>query len=69
MFNLETDDLAMKPYILHTYTNVYFNEFVANVLRDNIRPKTPLRGQKWHEGVDLLEKVFNITFSTTSKTP
>ena len=54
-------------------TQVYFNKFVANVLRDNIgivifdlrghegywRPKTPLGGQKWHEGVDLLKKVFN----------
>jgi hypothetical protein len=59
------------------------NEVVANVLRDNIgtvifelrgnggcqRPKTPLGGQKWHEGVDLLKKVFNKSFSTTSKTP
>ena len=55
----------------HTsHTKVYFNEFVANVQRDNIgivifdlrghggcqRPKTPLRGQKKHEGVDLLKK-------------
>ena len=30
------------------------------------RPKTPLGGQKWHEGVDLLKKVFNQSFSTTS---
>ena len=50
-----------------SHTKLYFNEFVANVLRDNIgivvfdlrghegcwRPKTPLRHQKWHEGVDL----------------
>ena len=34
MFNLATDDLAVKPYIPHK--NVYFNEFVANVLRDNM---------------------------------
>ena len=61
----------------------WFYEFVANVLRDNIgilifdlrahggcwRPKTSLGGQKWHEGVDLLKKVFNKSFSTTSKTP
>ena len=68
----------------HTsHTKVYFNEFVVNVLRDNIgivifdlrghggcwRPKTPLRGQKWHEGVNLLKKVFNKSFSTPSKTP
>ena len=33
MFNVEIDDLAMKPYIPH---KDYFNEFVANVLRDNI---------------------------------
>ena len=29
MFNVATDDLAVKPYF-------YFNEFVANALRDNI---------------------------------
>jgi hypothetical protein len=33
------------------------------------RPKTPLGGQKWHEGVDLLKKVFDKSFSTTSKNP
>ena len=33
------------------------------------RPKTPLGGQKWHEGVDLLKNLFNKSFSTTSKTP
>ena len=33
MFNTAIDDLAMKKYI---HTKVYFNEFVANVLRDNI---------------------------------
>ena len=57
-----------------------FNECVANVLRDVIgififdlrghggcqRPKTPLGGQKWHEGVNLLKKVFN---ESCSKTP
>ena len=32
MFNLETDDSALKPYI----PLLYFNEFVANVFRDNI---------------------------------
>ena len=61
--------LTAKPYILQKF---YFNEFVANVLHDNIgilifdlrghggcwRPKTPLGGQKWHEGIDLLKKVF-----------
>ena len=65
----------------HTsHPKVYFNEFVANVLRDNIgivifdlwgcwRPKTPLGVQKWHEEVDFLKKVFNQSFSTTSQTP
>ena len=68
----------------HTsYTKVYFNEFVANVLRDDIgivifglrghggcqRPKTPFGGQKYHEGVDLLKRVFNESFSAPSKTP
>ena len=33
MFNGVVDDLAMKPYIPH---KIDFNEFVANVLRDNI---------------------------------
>jgi hypothetical protein len=28
-----------------------------------------VRGQKWHEGVDLLKKVFNKSFSRISKTP
>ena len=59
MFNGAIDDLAMKPYIPQ-----------KNVFRDNIgivifdlrghggcwRPKTPLGGQKWHEGVNLLKK-------------
>ena len=62
------------------FVNVYFNKFVANVLGDNIgivifdlrghggcwRPKTPLGGQKWNEGVDFLKKIFNKSFSTTS---
>jgi hypothetical protein len=30
--------------------------------------KHPSGGQKWHEGVDLLKKAFNKSFSTTSKT-
>jgi hypothetical protein len=29
---------------------------------------TPPRS-KWHEGVDLLKRVFNKSFSTNSKTP
>jgi hypothetical protein len=32
-------------------------------------PKTRLGGQKWHEEVDLLKKVFNKSFLTTSKIP
>ena len=32
-------------------------------------PKTRLGGQKWHEKVDLLKKVFNKSFLTTSKIP
>ena len=57
IFNLAIDDLAVKPT---SHTKVYFNEFIANVLRDNIgivifdlrghggcwRPKTPLGGQQ-----------------------
>ena len=70
----------MKPYI---HTKVYFNEFVANVLCDYIgivifdlrghggcwRPKASFGGQKWYEVVDLLKKVFNKSFSTSSKIP
>ena len=66
-----------------SHTKVYFNEFVANVVHDDIgivifdlrghggckRPKTSLRGQKYHEGVDLLKKVFDESFSATSKIP
>jgi hypothetical protein len=34
------------------------------------RPKTPLGGQKYHEGVDLLKRrIFNESFSAPSKTP
>ena len=54
----------------HTsHKKFYFNEFVANVLRDVIgiyifdlrgyggckRPKIPVGGQKWLEGVNLLK--------------
>ena len=34
MFNLGIDDLAEKPYKI--YKKIYFYEFVANVLRDDI---------------------------------
>ena len=61
----------------------YFNEFVAYVLQYVIgivivdfrghggcqRPKTPLGGQNYHEGVNLLKKIFNESFSAPSKTP
>ena len=82
---LELSPQNFRYDVLHllysaSHTKVYFNEFVANVMHDNIgivnfdlwghgdcwRPKTPLGGQKWHEGVDLLKKVFNQSFSTTS---
>jgi hypothetical protein len=58
-------------WVQTTETNeAFFIEFVANALCDNMgmvtfdlqphegcsRPKTPLGGQKWHEGVDLLKK-------------
>jgi hypothetical protein len=32
-------------------------------------PKTPLGGQKYHAGVDLLKRIFNESFSVPSKTP
>ena len=58
MFNLETDDLALKPYIPQ---KKYFYEFVANVLRDNIGilifdlhgGHTPYSDRTlWHCGID-----------------
>ena len=66
-----------------SHKKFYFNEFVANVLLDVIgififdlrghrgcqRPKTHLGGQNYHEGVDLLKKVVNESFSAPSKTP
>ena len=73
----------IRPRNHTSHKNFYFNEFVANVLRDVIgivifglrghggcqRPKTPLGGQNYHERVDLLKKVFNESFSAPSKTP
>jgi hypothetical protein len=67
MFNVGIDDLVEN----HTsHTKVYFNEFVANVLRDDRdiiifdlsgnggfkRPKTSLGRKKRHERVDLSKK-------------
>ena len=86
MFNVETDGGHGHEdghEAIQFHTKVYFNEFVTNVLCDNIgidifdlrghgscwRPKTPLGGQKCHEGVNLLKNVFNRSFSTTSITP
>ena len=43
MFNLASDDLAVKPYIPH---KVYYNEFVVNALRDNIGSKKSVSIQK-----------------------
>ena len=71
------------PLNLTSRTKLSFNKFVANVLRDNIgivifdfwghggcwRPKTPLRGQKWHEGVDLLKKILNKFSQQPQKLP
>jgi hypothetical protein len=34
-----------------------------------IGQKHPLEAKKRHEGVDLLKKVFNKSFSATPKTP
>ena len=74
---------SISPRNHTSHKKIYFNEFVANVLRDVIgififdlrghggcyRPKTPLGGQNYHEGVDLLKKVLNESFSAPSKTP
>ena len=79
MFNAAIDDLAMKPYIPH---KSLLQWICCKVLRDTIgiaifdlrghggcwRSKTPLGDQKWHEGIDLLKKVLNKSFSTTSNT-
>ena len=42
-----TESITAKPYIIQSRT-FYFNEFVANVLRDNIRSKKnqPLTSEK-----------------------
>ena len=69
--------ITAKPYIQH---KSFFTQFVQNSLSFNMgiffylhphegcqRPKTPLRARNWHEGVDLLKKVFNKKCSTTSK--
>ena len=68
----------------HTsYRKFHTEEFVQNSMCCNMdmhifnlqgyrgrqRPKTPLRLQKWHEGVNLLKKVVNESCSATSKTP
>ena len=68
----------------HTSCRIFhFTEFVQNSLSFNIgiiyfdlrphegcqRPKTPLKGQKWHEGVNLWKEVFNESCLATSKTP
>ena len=53
------------PSIHTSHTKVYINEFVANVLRDNIY----IVIFDLDEGVDFLKKVFNKSCSTTSKTP
>ena len=64
MFNGAIVDLAKKPYI--PQKNLLF-EFVANVLRDVtgivIFDLRGHGGQKYHEGVDLLKRVFNESFS------
>ena len=70
-------------HLYYGYRKFHINKFVQNSLCCNMgmiifdllgyggcqRLKTPLGGQKWHEGVDLLKKVFNKSFSTTSKSP
>ena len=73
---------ALRPN--HTsYKNFCFREFVQNSWGFDMgmvifdlrghggcwRPKTPLPGLKWHEGVDILKKVYNKSCSATSKTP
>ena len=79
MFNGVLFDLAEEPYIPQKfllqwvcckclagcYRHIYFWPQRSWRL---LEAKTPLRGQKWHEGVHLLKK--NIkSCSTTSKTP
>ena len=60
------------------HRKLYFIQFVQNFLSFNMgiilfdlrphggskRPKTLLRGQKRHEGFDLLKKVFNKSCAT-----
>ena len=61
---------------------IYFTEFTQISIRINMgmiffevmeavrgQKHLILRGQKYHEGVDLLKKVYNKSFSATSKNP
>ena len=43
--------------------------FLTSDLMEAARGQKPLRCRKWHEGVNLLKKVFNESCSATSKTP
>ena len=74
MFNVGTSDLAVKtihPTQKFTLMNLlqmpcvitWAWSFLTSTLMKAVR------GQKWHERVDLLKKVFNESFLTTSKTP
>ena len=66
MFNLATDDLAVKP----SHTKVYFNEFVANALRVNIGSKKnqPTSSEKTTTFIYGQGKPYNQTQSTQSNT-
>ena len=55
MFNLASDDLAVKPYIPH---KVYYNEFVVNALRDNIGSK---------KSVSILRKIMEAILDSNIK--
>ena len=54
MFNLAINDLADRPY---THTKVYFNEFVANALDDNIGSK---KSASIHRKIN--ETVFSLRY-------
>ena len=64
MFNGATDDLAEKQYIPH---KVYLNEFVANVLRDDMGSKKiqPPNGRFFKKNISNWD--FNLEISHLRK--
>ena len=62
MFNLATDDLAVKPYIPH---KVYYNEFDVNALRDNIGSKKIILHPQKNNGGNFRYQKFRFRVNHT----